>query len=183
MVMTYTAMASVIMAATALLVGAFTAVATSMALQWALCLIATTGATVIGATVATTMTMAMTLACADWLDGTDRRFALMTARRTPLTCLGKRLQIGGGQQRGQRQAGREALQHPDICRQQATQHPLADIAHHYLTHLMMGKGVEQRLLAVAAFGGGRVGQGGDNVPFGVKNCSCSARVKWPASSP
>ena len=94
MVMTCTAMASVMMAATALLVGALTAVATSMALQWALCLIATTGATVIGATVATTVTMGV--ACADGLDGTDSRLALMTTRRTALTCLGKRLQIGGG---------------------------------------------------------------------------------------
>lgn len=129
------------------------------------------------------MTMAMTLACAYGLDGTDRRFALMTARRTALTGLGERLQIGGGQQRGQRQAGRAALQHPDIDRQQATQHPLADIAYHHLTHLMMGEGVEQRLLAVAAFGGGRVSQVAITFPSGLRICSCSARVKWPASNP
>lgn len=114
------------------------------------------------------MTMSMTLASANRLDGTDRRLALMTARRAALTGLGERLQIGRGQQRGQRQAGRAALQHPDIGRQQAPQHSFADIAHHHLTHLMMGEGVEQRLLAVAAFGCGRIGQSGDNVPFGVK---------------
>lgn len=46
MVMTCTVMASVMMAATALLACALTALTTSMALPWAICLMATTGATV-----------------------------------------------------------------------------------------------------------------------------------------
>ena len=33
----------------------------------------------------------------------------------------------------------------------------------------MGEGVEQPLLAVAAFGCGRVGQGGDDAPFGAED--------------
>ena len=85
-----------LMTATARLIGALTAVATSMALPRAICLIANTGATVIGATVAATMAVGM--ACANRLDGADRRLALMTARRAALTGICEQLQIGGGQQ-------------------------------------------------------------------------------------
>ena len=48
---------------------------------------------------------------------------------------------------------------------------------------MMGEGVEQRLLAVAAFGGGRVNQGGDNVPFGVKNLQLLGTGKVASQQP